>query len=333
MSRTSISIPKNELRNFYENEKLTTYKIADIYNCCQATVWKRLHQFNIKARFPWNAVDLPKKKLYNLYVKKRLSTWKIEKRYGIPRSTIHRKLLEHRIKRRNRAESHIVYPRKNFDGNLTDKTYLIGFAMGDLRVRKIWPQSETIHIDCGSNKIEQINLISKLFKPYGRVWISKPNKKSCIQIECFLNNSFGFLLKKRNKIDRWILNNRRYFGAFLAGFTDAEGCVSITNRGLAFYSLGNYNKVVLNQIYNKLLQFGIECRPPFISCKKGYVKKGGYVHRGDYWILSIIRKKFLLKLFRMLNPYLKHRKRVNDLKRARENIRLRNIKFGNLGMS
>jgi hypothetical protein len=328
-----IKISKIELKELYINRKLTTYEIADIYKCCQATIWKRLHWFNIKARFPWNTVNLPKGKLENLYVKKRFSTWKIEEKLGISRGTVYRKLFNYGIKRRNRAESHIIYLRKNFDGNKIDKAYLIGFAMGDLRVRKIYPHSETIHVDCGSTKKEQIDLILKLFKPYGKVWISKPNKKGNIQIECFLNETFKFLLKKRILMDKWIFNSKKCFMAFLAGFTDAEGCFSITNKGLAFYSLGNYNKAVLYQIYKKFLQFRIECRAPFISSKKGYVNKNGYVHNGDYWILSIIRKKFLLKLFNMIGPYLKHRKRINDMERAKENIRIRNIKFGNLKMN
>jgi hypothetical protein len=55
--------------------------------------------------------------------------------------------------------------------------YLVGFALGDLRVRKIYQNSETIKVDCGSTKIEQINLIKNLFKKYGHVWISKPTSK------------------------------------------------------------------------------------------------------------------------------------------------------------
>ena len=160
-----ITISKTKLKILYEKEKLTTYEIANIFNCSQATIWKRVHQFNIKPRTPGKAVNLPKKKLENLYIKKRLSTWEIEKKLGIPRSTIYRKLAEYGIKRRNRAEAHILYPRKNFEGDKVKKAYLIGFAIGDLRVRKMYPYSETIYIDCGSTRREQIALISKLFKP------------------------------------------------------------------------------------------------------------------------------------------------------------------------
>ena len=74
-----IEISKKELRNLYEKKKLSTYEISDIYNCCQATISKRLYQFGIKPRFPWNAVNLSKKKLSEWYTKKKLSTWQLER--------------------------------------------------------------------------------------------------------------------------------------------------------------------------------------------------------------------------------------------------------------
>lgn len=334
MRRDSVLIPKNELKILYTEHKLTTYEISEIYNCCQATVWKRLHQFNIKARFPWNAVDLSKNKLERLYVQKKLSTWKIEKYYGYPRGTVHRKLCEYGIKRRNRAESHIIYPRKDFDGSRTDKSYLIGFAMGDLRVRKIYPNSETIHIDCASTKKEQIDLISKLFKPYGGLWIKNhPRRRNCVQIECYLNESFSFLLRKRTLMDRWILRNKKYFAAFLAGFTDAEGCISIRKRNQAFYSLGNYNFRLLRQIRNKLIKLGI--RIP--KLREGKIKgrrfgKNNYIHNQNYWQLSIHRKISLIQFFNLIGPYLKHSAKISGMRKAKQNIKLRNKKYGNINM-
>lgn len=329
-----IEISKNNLLNLYKKKKFNTYEIADIYNCCQATVWKKLHKFGIKTRFPWNPVNLSKTKLKNLYVREKLSTWKIEKRYGYPRGTIYRKLCEYKIKRRNRAESHIIYPRKNFSESKINKAYLIGFAMGDLRVRKIYSNSETIHVDCGSTKEAQINLISNLFKPYGRAWVSKPNKKGHIQIECFLNKSFTFLLRKRILMDRWILRNKEYFAAFLSGFTDAEGCISINKSGQAFYCLGNYNFRLLRQIHNQLMKFGIRCTKVIEGKTKGRrFGKEGHLHNQNYWYFDISRKLSLLYLFDLIGPYLKHPAKIRGIQKARQNIILRNKKYGNINMS
>ena len=329
-----IEISKKELRNLYEKKKLSTYEISDIYNCCQATISKRLYQFGIKPRFPWNAVNLSKKKLSEWYTKKKLSTWQIERQYGYPRGTVYRKLCEYNIKRRTRATAHIIYPRSNFNKNKIDEAYLIGFAMGDLRVRKVYSNSETIHIDCGSTKREQINLITELFRSYGNVWISKPNRQGSKQIECSLNLSFDFLLKKRILADRWILKNKKCFAAFLAGFTDAEGCISINKREQAFYSLGNYNHKLLGQIRNQLINLGIHCSKLIEGKTKGKrFGKQGYTYNQNYWHLNINTKRSLLNFFNLVGPYLKHRKRIKGMKRAKQNIKLRNEKYGNINMN
>ncbi len=327
----NILISKIDLKNLYLDKKLTTYDIAKFYNCSQGTIWKRLKRFNIKTRFSWNEVNLSKKKLRDLYTKDKLSTWQIEKILKIPRSTIYRKLIDYNIPVRNLAQSHIIYPRKNFNGNKTEKAYLMGFAIGDLRVRKIYKNSETIHIDCGSTKKEQIKLISDLFKPYGRVWISKPNRIKAVQIECSVNNSFGFLLEKKKFLDNWILANKRYFFSFLAGFTDAEGCISVTSKGQAFYSLGNYNDTLLKQIRDRLIRWGIEV-PKLTRSRThlGYITKEGYTINHIYWILHINRKQFLLLLFDLMGPHLKHFAKIQGLLKAQKNIEERNKKIFNL---
>lgn len=332
MSCVPVFIIKSVLKELYEKKKLNTYQIASIYNCCQATIWKRLHKFGIKSRAPGNPTDLDKKKLKNLYIKKKLSTWQIEKLYGYPRGTVHRKLKEYNIKTRSASESHIVYPRTDFSGDKIEKAYIIGFSMGDLRVRKVYPNSETILIDCGSTKKEQINLISRVFKPYGRIWISKPNKKGATQIECSLNESFNFLLRKRILADSWILKNKRYFWAFLAGFTDAEGCISISNKGLAYYGLGNYNKKLLNQIREFLIQNKISCSKLIESKIKGKLCFGKYYHGQNYWQFRVYKKTSLLLLFDFIGPCLKHIAKIKSVKRAKQNIEMRNKKFGNINM-
>lgn len=326
-----IKISKKELEDLYINRKLTTYKISDKFNCCQATIWKRLKRFRIKRRTPHelNSNVPSKEKLKNLYVKRRLSTWGIERRYGYSRSTVHRKLKEFGMIR-NRAVSHIVYPRKNFDGSKTIKAYMIGFKLGDLRARKIWKNSETIHVDCGSSINEQIILIKNLFNGYGRVWIKRiKSRKSYFQIEAYLNDSFSFLLKQ--KAPGWVFKNKGYFFSFLAGFTDAEGTISITNKNQAYYSVVNQNKYLLNKIRNKLIDLGINCTQLNLQSKKGTPKIEGdkiYYSNADCWTLRISRKIYLLKLLKNLEPYIKHGKKVNNLKLAKLNILERNRKFG-----
>ena len=320
MSR-KVTISKEEFQDLYENRKLTTFQIARKFNCCQATIWKKFKEFNIDARLPGvDRVNISKEQLKDLYINKKHSTWKIERELGIPRGTIHRKLKEFGIKTRDRADSHITNLRKDFSGDLIEKSYLIGFRLGDLGVRKIWPNSKTITVDSGSTIKEQIDLIEKLFDNYGIVRI-KTTKGDKINVWIGLNESFNFLLSK--KVPFWIKNNKRYFLSFLAGFTDAEGSFFITN-GMAAYSIGNYDKEILELISEKLNEFGVICRGPYEGKTKNYVNSQGYKHNQNYFNIRVSRKDSLLELFHLLKPYIQHKNKIEALKKAEDNIITRN---------
>lgn len=271
-------------------------------------------------------LDIPKDTLRELYLVKRLSSRKIAKLFNCAYSTIDIKIRLAKFPIRNLAEAHIIYPRKNFDGDLTEKAYLVGFRIGDLRVRKVYKNSKTINVDCGSTKPEQIELIKQLFSPYGRVWIGKPNYKGAQQIECFLNDSFSFLLSKDP--EEWMFSNRQHFIGFLAGFTDAEGTIFITKKGLSCFAIGNYDISLLTKIKSKLEIFGIT--PHKITCSKrqGLIASHGYRYNHDYWTLSISRKADMLKLLSLIGPYLKHAKRITQMKAAIKNIEERNKLYG-----
>lgn len=270
-------------------------------------------------------INFSREELEDLYINQRLSTWKIAEILHYARSTIYSKIIKFEIPIRNRAEAHILYSRKNFSENLIEKAYLIGFRIGDLRVRKFYKNSETIKLDCASTKVEQISLLKKLFFPYGRVWISKPNKKGAIQIECFLNTSFEFLLTKNPA--KWIFRNKQYFFSFLAGFTDAEGSIFLSNNQ-AKYALGNYDIKLLELIQFCLEKYRIPSPKIKYSKRQGLIASHGYRYNHDYWILSISRKADMLKLFNLINPYLKHENRIKQMKIAIENIDERNRLYG-----
>lgn len=329
--KVNVDISEEELEELYSKKKFTTYQIAEIFNCCQATVWKRLRQFGIRARTPYELyAHVPsKQELINLYIKNKLSTWQIEKQHGFSRGTVHRKLKEYGIKTRSRAVSHFIYPRKEFGGDLTEKSYLIGFRIGDLRVRKMYKNSETISVECGTTKEEQLDLIQGLFQKYARVWISKKNKRGAKNIGANLPLSFSFLLSK--VAPPWVFKKEEVFFSFLAGFTDAEGYIGIF-RGNAVYALGNYDKKLLERIRRTLIKFGIKCRKLSLGGRKGYVTREGYVHNGDYWSLQMTKKIYLLKLLNTLNPYIQHPAKVKALDLAIANIDERNRKFGNINM-
>jgi len=318
-----IGISKEELKDLYLNKKLTTFQIADKFRCCQATIWKRLREFKIEARLPGiRRVNIPNHVLKKLYLKEKLSSWKIEKKLGIPRSTVHRKLKEAGIIK-DRATAHIVYQRNNFSGNLVEKAYLIGFRIGDLGVRRIWPNSKTITVASGSTIQEQINLIKRLFRGYGKIWV-KEAKNGKINIQVSLNESFSFLLNK--EIPHWLLKKKKHFFAFLAGFTDAEGNIGLNNK-MAYYNFGNCSLEILSQIKATLTKFKI--RVPNISTdkRKGKPTTGGYFFSSNYHQLRINKKDDLTNLFRSLKGHIKHENKIKALNRAIENIEWRNIRY------
>jgi hypothetical protein len=303
----------------YSEKNLTTYEIAQMFGCCQGTVWNRLRDFGIKTRRPCTrSANVPSKgKLVELYGKRRMSTWEIERKFGFRRSTVHRKLKEFGICTRDLSESHIVHPKRKFSGDMLEKAYLLGFSIGDLRVRRQNKCGGVISVECGTTKPEQIRLIENMFRDYSRVWISKPNKRGAINIGTNLDASFEFLLEKDVPGD--MLRNKRAFFSFLAGFTDAEGHIGV-HKGQAIYSLGNYNVGLLRLLCRGLYDFGIECRKLTNHHNKGYVGKDGYAHSQDYWSLSVGKMSELNKLFGAIEPYLRHEKRINDLRAARRNI-------------
>ncbi len=326
-----IYVSKTELKRLYVKEKLSTYQIADIYKCCSATIRKKLIQFGIKRREGGTPkINVPSRSiLKKLYIDEKLSTWDIERKYGYSRSTAHRLLRKYGLVR-SRPEAHVMYPRKDFSGNKLEKAYLIGFTLGDLRVRKPWENGETITIDCSSSIPEQIELIKKLFENYGRVWIKdSPTRNNYTQTQVLVNLSFSFLLSK--DVPEWILKNKKHFAAFLAGFVDAEGYFSV-HGGQAKFGIGNYNKDILFLIHRKLNELKISCRAPKGDHRKGTANAQGYIFNNNYWQLAIHKKSDLLKVFDLLELHIKHEKKIAALSIARENVLERNEKFGSINM-
>ena len=270
-------------------------------------------------------LNIPEETLKELYLNRRLSSRKIAKLFNCAYSTIDKKIHLAKLPIRTLAEAHVIYPKTNFSGNLIEKAYLIGFRIGDLRVRKFYKNSETIKLDCGSTKEEQINLITSLFSSYGRVWTGRPNKRGAVQIECFLNQSFSFLLSKEPK--KWIFKIKKYFFAFLGGFTDAEGSIFIS-QNQARYALGNYDVGLLQKIKISLERYRIKCHKITRSARQGLLASHGYRYNHDYWTLGISRKLDMLKLLSLIGPHLKHKNRIEQMRIAIKNIEDRNRLYG-----
>lgn len=350
MLQKKFKIEKRKLKTLYYTQKLSISSIAKIYGCSYVTIWERMKEFGIKPRSLSEAMKIVMEKrkiqisedeLRKLYLDRKLSTLKIAKLYGTHHSVILRKMAEFGIKSRENTEANLLYPKYNFSGNLIEKAYLLGFCSGDLYIGKTNKNGKTIRIEGTSTRSEQIGLIKKLFSKYGHIhqYKAKGFRGDNFQrIYCLVNETFNFLLEKKKLISQRILDNEKYFFSFLAGYVDAEGCIKIYgNKNCvkqAQFSLASYDKEILGQIRQKLISSkGIKCSPLRIASPKGYRTKAKPLpYRQDYYGFGVYRKKSLLQLFNIIQRYIRHPKRLQDLKRAKINIMIRNKKFGNLRM-
>lgn len=293
-----IHLPKAALKNLYLRQKLSTNKIAEKYSCHRQTILNKLKHYGIEiSRGPL----ISKKELIHLYKKRKLPYSKIAEIFHCSSSAIYRRMKKFKIKARDAIEANIKYPKQPFDKDLIEKAYLIGFRLGDLYVAKTKKNGETIRVDCSSTKKEQIELIKKLFNKYGYCWTNKRETKR-VDLVCYLDNSFNFLLPKKDEIENWILRNNAYFTSFVAGYTDAEGSFGL-NKGDSQFLLDSQDRNILFQIYKKLNSLGI-CSP-----KPKYLSK-------KLWRLAIYRRDSLHKFAALIRPYLNHQKRTRDLERT-----------------
>lgn len=338
-------ITRERLQQMYIVSKISSPKIAEFYHCRPERVRYLLRKYHIPIRTKSEAmkiavgISVAKNKLRECYLKQKLSSGEIAKKLKCSASLVRKKLKEYNIPARSIQEAKALtkpqYKRRSFNGNLSERAYLIGFRLGDLYVNQTHKNSPTLRIGTNSTKAAQIELVEKLFKPYGHVWKSRPyvlkgknitTTKKVVHIRCFVNRSFNFLLNKKDIIEPWILKNEKCFAGFLAGYADAESTFCICGTDGVF-SIKSQDKNILWQIYERVNELGILCRPPFLARHAGSIDKRGVKSNKDVYSLTIYRKDSLLKLIDYIGPYLKHREKLERMKLVKKNVEKRNIKY------
>ena len=306
--KKKIEVDKILLEDLYINKKLSTYKIGKILNCGARTIYSRLIEHNIKPR-PKKIVQISKEELVDLYCNQKLPYSQIAKKYSCSPTIIFDKMRKYGVMPRDISEACTIYPKKDFSGNLIEKAYLIGFRLGDLNGIK---KHALVYLKSNTTKIEQVELMKRLFSEYGRLRI-KEYQRGIFNMECSLNKSFNFLIKKEDNIQKWALENDNYFLAFLAGYIDAEGNIGVYCKR-ARVRIGSYDRNILRQIHEKLLQ--LEMRNTYRLETPAVKGK----HNQDFYRVCINNKEDILQLFKLIKPHLKHPKRCKDLKIAENNI-------------
>jgi len=318
-----MDISCEELEQLYAVEKLSAPKIAQRLRCSSRTVYNRLEECSIPIRTMSQAalldrgVHISSEELKSLYLDQKLSIYEISEQYKCSPVTVYRWLNQYGIEVRPAGGSTFEYPKKDFDGDLNEKSYLIGLRLGDLHVEE---GSWAIRIRCTSTHQEQIDLVRKIFEDYGGIWISESKVKRGVGITVHLNLSFEFLVPKVDEIESWILDDDELFVAFLAGYVDAEGSFIVSGRR-SIFKLDSCDEKILHQAWAKLCDLGVMFPSLRLVRPAGtWISQFQLTSRCDLWRLAT-ESKFVLRQFcDLLEPYIRHEGRRRDLMRVKENL-------------
>lgn len=312
-------IPRRQLINLYTKRHLSIKEISSILGLAVSTVHRKLHRYHIEVRpIGKKRTDVTLLKLRPL-MEKNSTIKEIAQHFNCNWYTIKRKIDECGIRYRRKGNSITHYPKKNFSGRLSEAAYLIGFRLGDLAVKK---EGNLIYVKMSTTKQEQIKLFKDIFGKYTYVRINKPDSFNAVRLDCYLNNSFNFLLVKKDYIPNWICDSNKHMSAFAGGYIDAEGSFVI-NQKRGRFQMVSYDKNILQKLYKWLVTFKEISPKILLIARKGQIRSDLAKFREDLWRLNINEALSLLRFIKIVAPYMKHQKRIRDMEKVRENILFR----------
>jgi hypothetical protein len=237
--------------------------------------------------------------LQSLYVDKRLSIANVAKSLGLPKTNVERWLRRHGIARRPLR----IYRRVPFSGDSREKAYLVGFRYGDLHVSR---RGLGLVVSTTTTHPSMLVLFTTCFEKYGHVSFSPAyNRKTGSyqwSVRVILDLSFSFLLKKPEKLPRWITKSCFAFRSFLAGFIDAEGSIGVTfpksyhrpKSPWPYISVSNGNLSLISEIRHLTTRYHPRLR---LNHKAGTpTSRNGTIRRTDNWVLIFSRQSAVKEL-------------------------------------
>lgn len=266
-------------------------------------------------------ISIPKEDLIRLYYEEKKSKYKIGDIYGCSFSTVLNIMRSYGMEPLSRSIIQSKYSKSNFNNSKETKAYMIGFRLGDLNVYKTSEKSEVIVVRCHTTNQDQVDIMHELFSEYGKVSINESSRNGSFSVNCFLDNSFLFLLPKSDSVPDWIIKDKNAAIAFAAGYIDAEGNIGVYD-GRARFKLDSYDKNILIWIFKWLERYKISCPEPKKIGEKNqiYNKAHGYKYNKDLWRLRMSESNSLEKFLKTIKPYLRHKKRLSDLNKCLTNI-------------
>lgn len=266
-----------------------------------------------------NSHALARTVLNKLYIDKKFSQLKIAKLFGVQRQTVSRwlKRLGIPLLKQGDAVSRSLLKNKKeaFSNNPFEKAYLLGLRCGDISAQK---HGRQIRVSVTTSHPAMLKLFKSSFEKYGVVGFypkyDKRDQQYRWSIYCDLNFSFDFLLNKPEGIPKWIIKNDELFLAFLSGYFDAEGCLSLhygKSKSRTFqWVIQSCDKQILDEITDKLNSMG------FDLCHM-LVKKADFrLYNKDFWAIKICTKTQIYGLLERMR--IKHEEKIMKRELARE---------------
>jgi hypothetical protein len=265
---------------------------------------------------PKKKIKIPKQQLYHFYYRKKMSLQAIGELIGCCRETVASRLKDYGFHLRESGVWQTKYKKQDFSGDEIEKSYILGFRIGDLDVRLPYKNSKIVVVRCHTTRQDQIRMMEEVFQKYGQLVISRSlsmSKKPSFVINCNLNKTFSFLLiSKPYHMDNWIVRKFTNSVAFIAGYTDAEGNF-IINQDKARFKIDSYDFAILDWMYRWLEEYGIKSKLRILA-KRGslrYNEKKRWPK--NLWRLNINEAYSLLRFCAFILPFSKHRKRIKDM--------------------
>jgi hypothetical protein len=247
-----------------------------------------------------------------LYQHERWTPERIGTLYGVTRVTVVRHLREAGVRTRSLVEAHQPEGRRPCPNSAEFRAYCLGFATGDLWVRRISPSGGTIEASCNTTHSEQVELMKALFESFG------PVRTSGLTVRASLDMSFEFLLEKYQDSVPGRVAGDEPRAAYAAGYIDAEGSFGVY-EGRARFKLDAYDVHVLHWLHQWCEGIGVRSRLLRIALA-GQERPGAAPFRRDLWRVNVNHGPSLLRFIGTLEPFLRHGRRRDAMERARTNV-------------
>ncbi|MBI2546838.1 MAG: hypothetical protein HYW23_00120 [Candidatus Aenigmarchaeota archaeon] len=303
-----LTIRPDKLYELYWKKSMTTSEIGKLYDVSGAAVQHLMLKHKIPTRTPLQIGSSKTKSpsykiLHHLYIVERKSTIKIGKQLGVAQASVRKWLKKYKISVRSRSEACREYTRTSFSGDKTEKSYMLGFCVGDAYVSKRY---QSIDIHTTTTHPAMIKLFHTTFSGYGHP--SKYARSGTLQYEwalrCSLDQSFSFLLEKYKRlIPDWVLEDDTTFYSFLAGYADAEGCWMVIKShkdGIgALFEIRSRDVKVLETIKAELEKY--DYHPTFGLCS------------GSLHFVRLSRASEIRELAKKLLSFSKHDEKIEKM--------------------